>query len=425
MSAPVEFFTLRLLPGEIYHLDTIRDLQITNVSYSEPENLKGKKRSVLRVHYAGNPIDLEDDEDVEIEDDDEDEREDDEDEEDDDEDEDDDDEEEEDDDDEDDIVDMEPRVPIFTDDDSYVVCSLIPEKVEQVTLNLQISEEEEVGLSVSGDEPVDIIGNYLLPTSLNDLDPELLGELEDEDDEEAPRDRKLIEGPRDDDDEEDDDEEDDDEEDDDEEDDDEEDDDEEEDEDEDDEDEDGDIVIEDDDEDDDDEDDDEVLVEEDDDNDDDEEDIVIVPSKKRSVSDLDEDEPKLSRSQRKRLNKKLKAEASGQKQDKTKLPSGLIVEDKKAGSGPAAKPGNRVSMRYVGKLQNGSTFDSNTKGRPFSFRLGKGEVIKGWDEGVKGMQVGGERRLTCPPHLAYGKAKLPGLPPNSTLIFDVKLLEIK
>ena len=314
MSAPVEFFTLRLLPGEIYHLDTIRDLQITNVSYSEPENLKGKKRSVLRVHYAGNPIDLEDNEDIEIEDDDEDEREDeDEDEDEEDEEDDEEDDEEEDDDDEDDIVDMEPRVPIFTDDDSYVVCSLIPEKVEQVTLNLQISEEEEVGLSVSGDEPVDIIGNYLLPTSLNDLDPELLGELEDEDDEEAPRDRKLIEGPRDDDDEEDDDEEDDDEEDDDEEDE----------EDDEDEDEDGDIVIEDDeDEDDDDEDDDnddEVLVEEDDDNDDDdEEDIVIVPSKKRSVSDLDEDEPKLSRSQRKRLNKKLKAEASGQKQDKVR-----------------------------------------------------------------------------------------------------------
>ena len=318
MSAPVEFFTLRLLPGEIYHLDTIRDLQITNVSYSEPENLKGKKRSVLRVHYAGNPIDLEDDEDIEIEDDDEDERED-EDEDEEDEEDDEEDDEEEDDDDEDDIVDMEPRVPIFTDDDSYVVCSLIPEKVEQVTLNLQISEEEEVGLSVSGDEPVDIIGNYLLPTSLNDLDPELLGELEDEEDDEAPRDRKLIEGPRDDDDDEDEDEEDDDEDDDD---DDEEDDDEEDEEDDEDEDEDGDIVIEDDDDDDDedDEDDDEVLVEEDDDNDDDEdeEDIVIVPSKKRSVSDLDEDEPKLSRSQRKRLNKKLKAEASGQKQDKVR-----------------------------------------------------------------------------------------------------------
>ena len=318
MSAPVEFFTLRLLPGEIYHLDTIRDLQITNVSYSEPENLKGKKRSVLRVHYAGNPIDLEDDEDIEIEDDDEDERED-EDEDEEDEEDDEEDDEEEDDDDEDDIVDMEPRVPIFTDDDSYVVCSLIPEKVEQVTLNLQISEEEEVGLSVSGDEPVDIIGNYLLPTSLNNLDPELLGELEDEEDDEAPRDRKLIEGPRDDDDDEDEDEEDDDEDDDD---DDEEDDDEEDEEDDEDEDEDGDIVIEDDDDDDDedDEDDDEVLVEEDDDNDDDEdeEDIVIVPSKKRSVSDLDEDEPKLSRSQRKRLNKKLKAETSGQKQDKVR-----------------------------------------------------------------------------------------------------------
>lgn len=312
MSAPVEFFTLRLLPGEIYHLDTIRDLQITNVSYSEPENLKGKKRSVLRVHYAGNPIDLEDDEDVEIEDDDEDEREDDEDDDDDEEEDDEEDDDEEDDDEEDDIVDMEPRVPIFTDDDSYVVCSLIPEKVEQVTLNLQISEEEEVGLSVSGDEPVDIIGNYLLPTSLNDINPELLDDLEGEDDDEVPGDRKLLEGPRDDD-EEDDDEEDDDEEDDDEEDDDEED-----------EDEDGDIVIEDDDEDDDeddeddDEDDEEVVVEEDDDDDDDEEDIVIVPSKKRSVSDLDEDDTKLSRSQRKRLNKKLKAEASGQKQDKVR-----------------------------------------------------------------------------------------------------------
>ncbi len=108
-----------------------------------------------------------------------------------------------------------------------------------------------------------------------------------------------------------------------------------------------------------------------------------------------------------------------------KLASGLLIEDKKTGTGPMAKPGNRVSMRYVGKLQNGSVFDSNTKGRPFSFRLGKGEVIKGWDEGVKGMQVGSERRLTCPPHLAYGKTKLPGIPANSTLIFDVKLLEIK
>mgnify|MGYP001941125958 FL=1 len=134
MSAPVEFFTLRLLPGEIHHLDTLRDLQITNVSYSDPENLKGKKRSVLRVHYAGNPIDLEDDEDeddIEIEDDDQDEKEDEEDEDEDDEDEDEEDDDEDDDEDEDDeeMVDMEPRVPVFTEEDSYVVCSLIPEKV--------------------------------------------------------------------------------------------------------------------------------------------------------------------------------------------------------------------------------------------------------------------------------------------------------
>ena len=91
-------------------------------------------------------------------------------------------------------------------------------------------------------------------------------------------------------------------------------------------------------------------------------------------------------------------------------------------------------MRYVGKLENGKIFDSNTKGKPFSFRLGKGEVIKGtscapchililgWDEGVKGLQVGGERRLTCAPHLAYGNTKLPGIPAGSTLIFVRALL---
>lgn len=82
-------------------------------------------------------------------------------------------------------------------------------------------------------------------------------------------------------------------------------------------------------------------------------------------------------------------------------------------------------MRYVGKLTNGKIFDQCIKGKPFSFKLGRGEVIKGWDEGVKGMQVGSERRLTCPPKLAYGNQKIPGIPPNSTLVFDVKLVEIK
>ena len=68
---------------------------------------------------------------------------------------------------------------------------------------------------------------------------------------------------------------------------------------------------------------------------------------------------------------------------------------------------------------------ANKKGKPFSFKLGKGEVIKGWDIGVAGMAVGGERRITIPSHLAYGKKGVPGIPGNSKLIFDVKLLEIK
>lgn len=72
-----------------------------------------------------------------------------------------------------------------------------------------------------------------------------------------------------------------------------------------------------------------------------------------------------------------------------------------------------------------NTLIANKKGKPFSFKAGKGQVIKGWDIGVIGMAIGGERRLTIPAHLAYGSRGLPGIPANSTLIFDVKLLEIK
>ncbi|KAE8268605.1 hypothetical protein A4X09_0g3730 [Tilletia walkeri] len=110
---------------------------------------------------------------------------------------------------------------------------------------------------------------------------------------------------------------------------------------------------------------------------------------------------------------------------KTTTASGLVIEDVKVGTGPQAKPGQRVGMRYIGKLTSGKQFDSNTAGKPFYFKLGRGEVIKGWDEGVKGMTIGSERRLTCPPQLAYGGQKLPGIPANSTLVFDVKLVDIK
>merc|ERR1711939_283647 len=110
---------------------------------------------------------------------------------------------------------------------------------------------------------------------------------------------------------------------------------------------------------------------------------------------------------------------------KQTLPSGLVIEDNKVGSGPAATSGKRLQMRYIGRLQNGKIFDQNTKGAPFSFKLGKGEVIKGWDEGLAGMQVGGERRLVIPANLAYGKQAIAGIPANSTLTFEVKLLAIK
>ncbi|KAI5199940.1 hypothetical protein E4T39_06007 [Aureobasidium subglaciale] len=108
-----------------------------------------------------------------------------------------------------------------------------------------------------------------------------------------------------------------------------------------------------------------------------------------------------------------------------KTVNGVTIDDKKIGSGPAAKKGDRIGMRYIGKLQNGKVFDSNKKGKPFSFKLGTGEVIKGWDIGIAGMQVGGERRVTVPAQHAYGSQSLPGIPKNSTLIFDVKCVEIK
>ncbi|CRG84528.1 peptidylprolyl isomerase [Talaromyces islandicus] len=104
---------------------------------------------------------------------------------------------------------------------------------------------------------------------------------------------------------------------------------------------------------------------------------------------------------------------------------GVKIDDKKLGKGPAAKSGNTVAMRYIGKLEDGKVFDSNKKGKPFTFKLGKGEVIKGWDIGIAGMAAGGERRITIPSHLAYGKKGVPGIPGNAKLIFDVKLLEIK
>lgn len=108
---------------------------------------------------------------------------------------------------------------------------------------------------------------------------------------------------------------------------------------------------------------------------------------------------------------------------------GVTVDDKKAGDGKPAKNGSTVAMRYIGKLkggkEDGKVFDSNKSGKPFTFKLGKGDVIKGWEVGIAGIKAGGERRLTVPASMAYGNSKVPGIPPNSTLTFDVKCLEVK
>ncbi len=105
----------------------------------------------------------------------------------------------------------------------------------------------------------------------------------------------------------------------------------------------------------------------------------------------------------------------------------LKIEDLTVGSGPEAKAGDTVAVHYTGWLTNGTKFDSSKdRGRPFTFPLGAGRVIRGWDEGVVGMQVGGHRKLTIPPELGYGAAGAAGvIPPNSVLVFEVELLEIR
>ena len=111
----------------------------------------------------------------------------------------------------------------------------------------------------------------------------------------------------------------------------------------------------------------------------------------------------------------------------TKTASGLEYWDIKVGTGAVAQSGQHVKVDYTGWLTNGKKFDSSVgTGRPFEFMLGAGRVIKGWDEGVAGMKVGGQRQLRIPPDLAYGPAgHPPQIPANSTLIFDVQLLDVK
>ena len=106
-------------------------------------------------------------------------------------------------------------------------------------------------------------------------------------------------------------------------------------------------------------------------------------------------------------------------------PSGLRITDLEVGSGDEATAGNTVVVHYRGTLENGTEFDASYGRGPFSFPLGGGRVIKGWDEGVAGMKVGGKRRLVIPPDLGYGARGAGGvIPPNATLIFEVELLQV-
>lgn len=111
-----------------------------------------------------------------------------------------------------------------------------------------------------------------------------------------------------------------------------------------------------------------------------------------------------------------------------KTASGLEYIEIKAGTGKQAEAGKTVSVHYTGKFQNGKVFDSSvTRGEPLTFPLGRGRVIKGWDEGIALMKVGGKAQLIIPPDLAYGERGAGGgvIPPNATLLFEVELVDVK
>ncbi len=124
-----------------------------------------------------------------------------------------------------------------------------------------------------------------------------------------------------------------------------------------------------------------------------------------------------------------KASGSADSKDKKSAAAGgLIIDDVKPGEGAIATKGKTVSVHYTGRLTDGTKFDSSyDRGQPIDFPLGGGVVIKGWDQGIEGMKVGGKRKLTIPPDLAYGARGTPGgpIPPNATLVFDVELVGVR
>lgn len=109
------------------------------------------------------------------------------------------------------------------------------------------------------------------------------------------------------------------------------------------------------------------------------------------------------------------------------VPDKLVIKDLEEGSGPEAKPGDEVTVQYVGVIyRTGKQFDASwDRGEPFTFALGEGQVIEGWEAGIPGMKPGGRRELIIPPELAYGYQRIEGIPPGSTLVFVVDLISVK
>ncbi|KAJ0175044.1 hypothetical protein K1T71_009185 [Dendrolimus kikuchii] len=152
------------------------------------------------------------------------------------------------------------------------------------------------------------------------------------------------------------------------------------------------------------------------------------------VNGVDKSSPAKKEKQDKKAEKKKPEAKNGtqegqatEKKEKKALNGGVMIEDTKVGSGAVAKPGKVVMVYYEGRLkENKKMFDNCMKGPGFKFRLGAKEVISGWDVGIVGMKVGGKRRIICPPSMAYGaKGSPPAIPPNSTLVFEVELKNIK
>jgi FK506-binding nuclear protein len=184
--------------------------------------------------------------------------------------------------------------------------------------------------------------------------------------------------------------------------------------------------------------------EEDDDDDEEEEDdekereqeskkVDVKNGKKQQIAKSEANQPKAANT---KADDKVKVAEKEQPKEKIQkevkhtpvtLANGLKYLDSKIGNGAQVKSGRQLSMRYKGMLTSGKVFDSNMpKGRPFTFTLGAGEVIKGWDIGIQGMKIGGTRRLVIPSELAYGRRGAPpDIPPNAQLVFDVELLSMR